>query len=205
MRAELSGALDSLGGKTSNRLFDNFKVYSAAHINRASEGYVFLRQASRNDASRLLIRPAIETMIQLLAVKKQPDLLYRIAYTEWRKEKTWLGGSGVEHEKHWDEFKGVYTTQFPEHCLVEKQLSLECAAVVAGIGPYYQSHYRLYCQFEHSAIRAVTGGLNAITDKADNRTMALCVLTALEAAMSAGGSSANIDTLRERFSRLDED
>ena len=56
--------------------------YSARYINRAAEGYTVLRKASMTDASKLLIRPAIEAMIRAMAVQKQPDFLYRIAYTE---------------------------------------------------------------------------------------------------------------------------
>jgi hypothetical protein len=57
MHGGLSRALNSLRGKKSNGLLDYFLFYLAAHMNRAAEGYIVVRKASKIDASKLLIRP----------------------------------------------------------------------------------------------------------------------------------------------------
>ena len=212
MQAELASALNSLTGKTHEGLQDVFPIMSAGHINRALDGYIFLRKAGRIDASKLLIRPALEATIKILAVKKQPDLLYRIAYSERLEDKKWLGAAarrrgkdyGPEDKKKWDEFTKAYSAHFSTHKMVEEKLSLRDAAVIAGIGDYYDSHYRLYCQFTHAAFSAVTHGLDEL-DTHDNQTMTLCAIVGLEAAILLGGVAQNFDELRKRRDELDRD
>jgi hypothetical protein len=211
MQQQLTTALKSLTGKQHRGLPDTFNVFQASHINRASEGYAFLRKSGRVDASKLLIRPAIEATIRLLAVRKQPDLLYRMAYTERLEDRKWMRGPAVkqgidfdaEDKKKWDDFTKAYAAHFPDHPLVEEKLWLRDAAVVAGLGPWYDSHYRLYCQFTHAAFRAVVGDLNDL-EPHDNRTMALCLLPALEAAESVNATVPLLEELRMRLSKLDE-
>lgn len=94
---------------------------SAGHINRAAEGFIFLRRANRVDASKFLIRPAIEAMIRLEAVKRHPELLFRIAYTERNKDHTWreraakrMGTSYdvAAEEQQWNDAKKKLAIQF---------------------------------------------------------------------------------------------
>ena len=82
MQRHLDDALKSLEGKESGGLMGYFMAYSARYISRAADGYICLRKAYKTDAARLLIRPAIEAMVKVVAVQKQPDVLYRIAFTE---------------------------------------------------------------------------------------------------------------------------
>jgi hypothetical protein len=211
MQVELASALNGLTGKQHQGLQDLFPIMSAGHINRALDGYILLRKAGRIDASKLLIRPALEAAIKTLAVKKQPDLLYRIAYSERREDQKWLGAAarrqgkdyGPEDKNKWDEFTKAYSAHFPTHKRVEEKLSLWDAAVIAGIGDYYNSHYRLYCQFTHAAFRAVTHGLDEL-DTHDNQTMTLCAIVGLEAAIFVGGVARNFDELRKRRKELDQ-
>lgn len=211
MQTQLAAALNSLTGKQHKGLQDVFPVSSGGHINRALDGYVQLRKAGRIDSSKLLIRPALEATIKILAVRKQSDLLYRIAYSERLEDQKWLGAvarrQGADYasqdKKNWEEFAQAYSKHFPNHPLVEKKLSLRDAAVIAGLGEYYDSHYRLYCQFTHAAFRAVTRGLDEL-DTHDNRTMALCALVGIEAAISVGGSAPEISALRKRLDEIDQ-
>src|SRR5438093_3125023 len=87
---EITRALKSLGGKKHNGLFDNYRFWSSKHLHRAADGFVFLRRSGRADASKFLIRPAIEIVLRLQAVKKHPDLLYRIAFSEHCQENRFL-------------------------------------------------------------------------------------------------------------------
>lgn len=209
IQAELAAALNSLGGKKHRGLEDQFPFYCASHINRAAEGYVLLRQQFRLDASRLLIRPAIEAAIRILAVRNQPDLLYRIAYSERLEDKKWIGeaarGKGIDYgaqeEDRWSEFVKMYSDHFPKHNLVNERLPLRRAAAVAGIELYYDVVYRLYCQFTHAAFRATTGNLDRLYIH-DNPAMALCALTGLDAVASLSGLAPNVEAFRTRLSKL---
>lgn len=212
-QAEIRDALDSLGGKTSKGLMDNYRLHAAAYVNRAADGFICLRKGGRIDSSKLLIRPAIEAVIRLLAIRKKPELLYQIAYTETVSDRTWVealsAGAGEKFDedadkKQWDDFRAKYKAQFPGHPLIEEKLSLLDAAKEAGIDGYYHSHYRTYCKYTHATLRATGGSLNEVSDSEDSRTMALCVLAALESLQELNAKCANLPALRDRFAQLDE-
>jgi len=52
MRAELRDALNALGGRLGESLLEHYAFYTAAHINRPVEGYVYLRESGRVEASK---------------------------------------------------------------------------------------------------------------------------------------------------------
>jgi Family of unknown function (DUF5677) len=213
IQAQLSKALKPLEGKEWDRLLERFLFHQAVHINRATAGYVFLRKASMVDASKLLIRPSIEAMIRILAVRKDRSLLYRMAYTERMDDKRFLRPSWLragkekdydaDDQRRWNDFKQKYAAEFPEHRLIETQLPLRNAAEAGGIQRYYDTYYRLYCQFTHAAFRAVTGGLNH-TGTEDNETVAACAYSGLEAAASVGAEAPNLVSLGNRLMHLDK-
>lgn len=149
---ELSGAVNSLGGKSGN-FSVHFKFHSAKYLNYAAEGLIFLRQASppRIAPSNLLIRPAIEIMFRLAAIQKQADLLYRIAYSEREEDWKWFSKTAAKvgethgydratHDKLWDDFKTKYAKHFPGHNLVDQSVSTYDLARAAGLADYYDSH-----------------------------------------------------------------
>jgi hypothetical protein len=206
MQAELHGALNALGGKQSDGLLQYYPFYTAGYINRAVEGYVYLRQSRRIEASKHLIRTAIEAIIRIQAVQKQPELLFRIAFTEFNDDKRWVRSlqradfaSVIQAiDDNWAEFVQAYRTKYHDHPLTEQELSLWRAAECAGIEGYYNSHYRLYCRFTHAAFRASTGELNKFEPE-DNRTMTLCTLAAVDALVSLGAPAPNLTALKERL------
>ena len=57
------------------------------------------------------------------------------------------------------------------------------------------------CQFAHAAFRAITGDLDELYTH-DNRTMALCPLTGLDAVASLSGSAPNVEAFRTKLSQL---
>jgi hypothetical protein len=72
-----------MGGKPTRGAVDNYYFHSGDHVNRVAEGFIFLRKSGRIDASKLLVRPLTETMFRVVAIqKKNPELFYRIAYSE---------------------------------------------------------------------------------------------------------------------------
>jgi Family of unknown function (DUF5677) len=213
---ELSGAVNSLGGKSGN-FSVHFKFHSAKYLNYAAEGFVFLRQATppRFAPSKLLIRPAIEIMFRLAAIRKQPQLLYRIAYSEREEDWKWFsktaaragkthGYDRTTHEKLWDEFKTKYAKHFPGHKSVDQSISTYDLAAAAGLANYYDSHYRMYCRYTHAAFGAVEGRLDDLATPVDNRTMALCCLTALEVLNPLGAKMPNLNSLSKRLNNLDQ-
>jgi hypothetical protein len=71
-----------MGGKPTRGAVDNYYFHSGGHVNRVAEGFIFLRKSGRIDASKLLVRPLTETMFRVVAIQKNPELFYRIAYSE---------------------------------------------------------------------------------------------------------------------------
>ena len=206
---EITRALYSLGGKKHNGLFDNYRFWSSKHLHRAAGGFAFLRRSGRVDASKFLIRPAIEIVFRLEAVKKHPDLLYRIAFSEHCRDEQFLRAA-AEHSKQpyddargkrrWKTFSDAFTAEFPKIPRVDIGLSIYCAAEKAGMKPVYDGDYRTYCQYAHGALRASAGGLDEATDAHDNRAMALCAFVALDTLASLGTESPNRDRFFKRLS-----
>jgi hypothetical protein len=188
LQTVLAGVLNSLGGKFGDGLFEHFIFYSSVHINRAAGGFVSLRETGRLDASKFLVRPAMEVMIKQQAVVRQPELLFRIAYSERMEDRRLIQPSyrraGKNYDaldqQQWREFSAKYSKQYPHRPREDNPLSLYEMAKAANLESYYNSYYRLYCQITHGAFRVMVGGLNSF-DSEDNRTIALCVLGALAA------------------------
>jgi hypothetical protein len=146
-------------------------------------------------------------VLRLQAVRKKPDLLFRIAFTEFNEDKKWVrslkrpdvANALQAIDAHWAEFVQAYRAKYPEHQLIENELSLRAAAESSGLEGYYDSHYRLYCRFTHAAFRASTGDL-AEFEREDNRTMTLCALAAVDALVSLGATAPHLQSLKERLS-----
>ena len=207
---EITRALKSLGGKKHNGLFDNYRFWSSKHLHRAAGGFVFLRRSGLADASKFLIRPAIEIVLRLQAVKKHPDLLYRIAFSEHCQEKRFLRAAAeysqqpyddTHGKKRWKRFSDAFTAEFPNVPRVDKKLSIARTAEKAEMKPIYDGDYRIYCQYAHGALRASIGGLDEATDPHDNVAMLLCASVALDTLVSLGAESPNRDRLFRRISQ----
>jgi hypothetical protein len=211
-QAELRDGLNALGGQQADGLLENYRFWTISHINRTAEGYLYLRSSGRIDASKNLLRPAIEAVFRLQAVRAQADLLFRIAFSEFAEDRKWLRLTTASDnltaqpaiEAQWLQFKTAYALKYPDQLLVEQSLPLRAAAQYAGLEGYYDTHYRLYCRFTHAAFRAVTGNLNAF-ESHDNRTMILCTLAGVENLTLIGAPSPNLDWLRQRLGNLTPD
>lgn len=205
LRTELAHCLNSIGGKEYETT-GKFIGYSAAHMNRAVDGYVFLRESGRVDSSKLLVRPMIEIMFRVKAVKTNPGLIYRIAYTENLERDKWLRAAVTRQGKQyqpdadgWDRFKKYCEGKFSACDVRDEKISLYSVAESCGVEGYYDSHYRLYCKFTHAALEAVTGDLNPLSDSEDNRTAALCMFEAINALLTIGAESPNLEALQQRL------
>jgi hypothetical protein len=208
---ELKAALNSLGGQESQAITDHYHLHAGAYVHRAADGYLVLRTKGRMDASKLLIRPAVETMIRIQALRKQPELLYRIAYAESEEDKRWFRPVADKLGKPydptadppgWDHFEKEFKQAFPNAELKREMLSIWDAAEIAGLADYYNSHFRMYCKHTHGAFRAISGSMDSMSDPEDTRTMVICTFSALDAVVAIGGSAHNLKTLHARVDEL---
>jgi hypothetical protein len=204
---ELKHALDSLGGTKPSGLLDVFRFWSAKHLQRAADGFAFLRHSGRLDGSKFLVRPAIEMAFRLEAGRQHPDIFYRIAHSEHRQDRHLLQAQPklqAESDKNWERFKNTFVKEFPTIPIpnVNDRLTIECIAEKAGMASFYNAHYRIYSRYTHGAGHASTGNIDPATDPADNRTIAICALVALDNLISFGAKSPNHDRLTERLQGL---
>src|SRR5712692_241811 len=211
LQDDLRTALNSLGGQLSKAITDRYYFNAGGYINSAADGYLILRSAGRPDASKLLIRPAIEMMIRVQALRRRPDLLYQIGFTESEDDKKWFRAAaakvGAPYDDKadppgWSEFETIYKQEFPNALPKRSILTLACAAEVAGLKDYYDSHYRMYCKYAHAALRATGGYLDDMSDPEDTRTMVTCAFSALDAVVAIGASAPQFKTLRARCDDL---
>jgi hypothetical protein len=204
---ELKQALDSLDNKQDVGLVDRYRLWSSKHLQRAVDGFAFLRRTGRVDGSKFLVRPAIEMAFRLEAARHHPDLFYRIAHEEHRQDKHLMQGQPqllTQIEKNWEEFKNAFAKEFPtvpipNLCDRCDRLSIQKVAEKAEMKSYYDSHYRIYCRYTHGALQASTGNIDKATDRADNQIMAVCALVALDNLISLGAKSSNSDRLAQRL------
>ncbi len=205
---ELKAALDSLGDKEGQGLFDHYRFFGAKHIQRAVDGFVFLRSSGRIDSSKFLVRPAMEVVFKLQAIEREPELLYRIAYSEHLQDNRMFRPAAIASkkvydqdvvDKSWHAFSDKYKKDHPKHQFVEEELKVYATAEKAGLIKYYDSHYRTYSLYIHGSFRATTGSFDDITDPEDNRAMALAAWVALETLIKLGAGSPNHDALVARL------
>jgi hypothetical protein len=204
---ELKHALNSLGGTTPSGLLDVFRFWSSKHLQRAADGFAFLRRSGRLDGSKFLVRPAIEMAFRLEAARQHPEIFYRIAHSEYRQESHLLQGQPQlqeQNDKNWERFKNAFVKEFPtvpipNLCDRCDRLTIERIAEKAGMKPYYNAYYRIYSRYTHGAGHASSGNIDSVTDPADNRTIAICALVALDNLISFGAKSPNHDRLVQRL------
>ena len=106
------------------------------------------------------------------------------------------------HEQEWRDFKAKYAEEFPNHEVVGRTITTEQLAAAADLAYYYDTHYRMYCRYTHAALQAIGGSLDRLSNSEDNRTMAVCILTALRALAPIGADLPNLDSLAERLNKL---
>jgi hypothetical protein len=211
LQPAIAVALDSLGGKMTKGVEDLYYLYASRHINTGVDAFILLRREHRIDGARLLVRPALEAMLCLQAVRVKPYLLYRVLLREALEADKWFGGVARRHDvpytrvcdrDEWQAFKNRCIVQFGADKLGEMPLSSYDAAAAIGVEAYYDSHYRGYCQYTHGALEAVSGSLDELTDPEDTRVMLHSAMIALEALADMGAECPGIASFRERFSEV---
>ncbi|MGA2750162.1 MAG: DUF5677 domain-containing protein [Verrucomicrobiota bacterium] len=174
-------AVNSLGGMTPKNPEAHYIGFVGKGVNIAADGYLILRRAFRVSSSKLLVRPAIELVLDGAAVEHEPGLLVRMAYSEWEEDGRMFNSpaSQAQHGQNWEKFEQRVRTFDPSCRIIRKRLSLREAAKFAKMEQHYQVSYRLYCKFTHGALGALSGALDEVTDDSDSRVMSWCVCQAL--------------------------
>jgi hypothetical protein len=157
------------------------------------------------------VRPALETMLRLKAVRAKPHLVYGVGFTEALEIDKWLGAIANRHDEHytrvcdrdvWQKFKAMCASQFGADKLKDAPLSAYDAAAAIGAEAYYDSYYRGYCQYTHGALEAVSGTFNEAIDPEDTRVMLITAMSALQALVDMGADCPNIESFRGRFTGI---
>jgi hypothetical protein len=175
-------ALNSLGGKKPSDAGSSYLGRVAITVNRAADGYLLLRESGRMDASKLLIRPALEAMFCGTAAMKNKEFLFRKAYSEWEEDNKLFAKDAAGKKKASEYLEGLkraFKEHSPDYPVICKKLQVQEIADMAGLLSAYEGAYRVYCKFTHSAMRAVSGNLNNVTDIKDTHTMVWCVIMML--------------------------
>ena len=153
----------------------------------------------------------ISLMLRLQAVRDKTYLLYRVLLREAIEADKWFGGVARRHgvaytrvcdRDEWQAFKNRCIAQFGADKLEEIPLSSFDAAAAIGVEAYYDSHYRVYCQYTHGALEAVSGCLDELTDPEDTRVMLHSAMIALDALADMGAECSGIASFRERFNEV---
>lgn len=178
----LTTAVNSLGGKMPPTAESRYLGNAAKSVNIVADAYFLLREAGRMDASKLLIRPMFDIVISATAVAKKRGFLFRKAYTELEEAKKMYEKNPVNEagaKKALEDLKRNFRAKpgYPIEC---KRVDARYTAEVADLLPVYETAYRIYCEFTHSAMRAVQGQLNEATDPVDTTMVIWCVLTILD-------------------------
>jgi hypothetical protein len=179
LQTALEAARMSLAGQTSNPGIAQYVAWCAMMTNRAADGYLSLRKSLRVSASKLLVRPAIESTFRTMAVIERPGFLLRIARTEIRKENEFIKRSKADIDKDIAEFERQFSVEMSQHAPEPGEATILQTAQAADLEVVYQTHYRVYCQYAHGSLRAMEDDLDAATNPFDTPLMCWCVIVAL--------------------------
>jgi hypothetical protein len=181
LQKALASGLDSLGGKTPKNPEARYMGFVAKAVNTAADGYIVLREAYRVNASKLLIRPALEVILAAAAVENERGFLVRKAYAEWKDWGKMLTDSAsiAQHQQKWDEFEKRVKAEDPSCPIVLKNFTVQEMSKLAKMEKHYEMSYRIYCKFTHGALDAIGGNLSGFTDDTDTAVMAWCAFQAI--------------------------
>lgn len=208
---ELAHGLNSMGGKMMENALDRYLDFGGTHTNEIVDAYVLLRQTRRFKASKVLVRPAIESFVRMAALHKYPELLYRVVYGERRSRNIWLkawarrvtAADDSQQEEHdWQLFKQHCLNHIPSTDTTDAELSVEALAAAVGLQAFYDQHYRVYSNFTHATLIAFTRQLDWLTDSEDNRVVAICAVGVVEVLAARGAKTPHLATLTTRLSEL---
>lgn len=180
----LADALNSLSGKEPKPTPENqYLSWMATAINRAADGYLFVRSSGRVDASKLLIRPILEALFFGAAVMNQKGFLYQKAFAEKGEDMRLVSSGKVTKpaiEQALAGYRAIVQKQEPRYPFKHEAATAREAARIAGMLPVYDRAYRIYCHYTHGALNAVAGEFDEMTDSLDTSIVLWSVFLMLE-------------------------
>ena len=170
--------------------------WGASRICKIVEGYSELRRRQMMHASKILIRPVMETTAAVVAAFRETGFLFQKSYSEYEEDKTLLlefrknlktaneqTGLVEQHlaelELSWEQSKRCWSQFQPHGPKKFEKLNFPGILDVAGLNGWY-AQYRLYCQFTHGTMRAASGNFDEMTDPADNLVILYFTLIILD-------------------------
>jgi Family of unknown function (DUF5677) len=203
-------AIKSLEGQLPKTLIREYFYYSARGINEAALGFWVLRDRGLKVGARLLVRPAIEAVFRMNAVKQKPELIYRIFYEEAVELDKWtrrmLQFRGIEPKAttfdspEWRTIREGCVKAFGKDKLTDAPMKLVDFARAAGMEQVYYVSYAMYCKHTHGSFTALQGRLDFMSDPTDVWTMVMSSMEALEVlVLWVGGECRDFERLRERW------
>jgi hypothetical protein len=204
----LADALNALGEQKTKRMEDMYYFYAAKHIHDTLDSFIVLRAQHRLDGSRLVVRPALETMLKLRAVRAKPELLHRALVAENKEMDKWFSSVARRHQlpytpiserPEWAAFKSRFVSQFGAESLEDAApLTAYDAARAIGVQSYYDSHYRGFSHYTHGLLEAISGALDELIDPEASRVMLQSAITALDAVSFLGADCRDLEALNQR-------
>lgn len=197
--AALAGAIDSLGG-TQAQAKTRYLFWSASFVNHTAVGFLKLKELNLK-ASKLLVRPCLETLFNVCATVNRGDFLFEKACAEWREENKYSAkdsSSRQEAEDALNQLKAYFGSCRSNDDIRKDRLSVSQVADHAGLAGIYNSEYRVYCQYTHGALRAAVGDIDEATDSLDTPYVAYVVLKVLRLLVEhCGAVCADLDALEK--------
>ena len=208
----IADALNALGDRMTKRMEDMYYFYASKHIHDTLDAFIVLREGHRLDGARLLIRPALETMLKLRAVRAKPQLLHRALLADNKELDKWFSSVARRHDlpytpirerAEWLAFKQRFASQFgADNLKDDTPLSAYDAAKAIDIEAYYDTHYRGFGHYTHGLLEAISGGLDELIDPEASRVMLQSAITALDALTFLGAACPNLQSLSERATEV---
>jgi|GEM_PF-2210088 len=208
----ISDALNVLGSQITKRIEDMYYFYAAKHIHDALDAFIVLRAQHRLDGSRLLVRPALEAMLKLRAVRAKPELLHRALLADNKELDKWFSSVARRHNlpytpiserTEWAAFRERFALQFGAENLENVTiLTAYDAAKAIGVEAYYETHYRGFSHYTHGLLEAISGALDEFIDPEASRVMLQSAITALDAVTFVGANCPGLEALSQRATEV---
>jgi hypothetical protein len=146
---------------------------NARFIFEVIDGYLELLESGKNTAAKLLLRPAIETVLWMAATEDHPDLLYRwVCFQEREERKVFLQVAKdpqvktvieQQYKQRADNWQAGFESEYPSATSDNSDLNLLGALTEAGkrnshkLDGLYHEFYRTYCQHSHGTFMFKAG------------------------------------------------
>jgi hypothetical protein len=206
-----------------NNISDFYKFEYCRFINNTTETFLFLVKNERVEASRILVRPALEVTFRLQAIQTKPELLLGVAAWEHEERKKLMNGIAPhlvdETTKtmavQWTDTVESYKKLFPSLPINQTPLSAFDAAkaiqfnpaLKSGNGnsnPLFETYYRFYSPFTHGHIDSLSGEMNYLPFL-DNSIMGYSAIIALDATVKLGADENAYRSLEAEFMSCRQD